>query len=52
MQAHKMAFHVHGLVSAGIRMTYQSLAVEQCGAAAVADGPVCEAQNVQDLLRQ
>lgn len=43
---------MHGLVSAQTRVTYQSLAVEQRGAAAVADGPVCEAQNVQDLLCQ
>lgn len=33
-------------------MTHQSLAVEQRGAATVPDGPVCETQNVQDLLRQ
>lgn len=34
------------------RVTHQSLAVEQRGATAVADGPVCEAQNMQDLLCQ
>lgn len=40
------------LFLAQIRMTHQSLAVQQRGAAAVADGPVSETQNVQDLLRE